>query len=707
MANNTISRIKDGSRSQFLGFTSFKAFVDSFVRILLFMVAIFAVVLVGFIILYLFLESGGVIFEIGIADFIFGNEWVVERNAFGAAPLITATLLVTIGAMAISIPLGIGSAIFISELAPGRLKAVLKSAIELLSGIPSVVYGFFGLLVLTDWLRVNFDLATGKGWAAGSILLGIMALPTIVSVSEDAISSVPRSFREASLAMGATKWQTIRRVIVPAALSGITAAVILGIGRAIGETMAVIMVTGNAAQIPDPIYDVFARVKTITGTLGIEMGEVAIGSTHYHALFALAVLLLLIVLGVNTAANMVLVRVQQRFNPKTRESRSRLPISLTVAYAKYNRRLADLLMVGAGAVFIGVVAGPLVAGVILLALVVSHHLVGRYLHTNIAKELLLLTVIGTIMLIMWGLVTALIGVALIVAVQYLTRDLDARKKQWGAYAALSGIILLVIFLLGVILYYIVSNGLEALSWEFLTESPRNNGREGGIYPAIIGTIYLVLGAIAVAVPLGMGAGVYLAEYAKEGRITRIVRMGIDNLNGTPSIVFGLFGYAFLVLFLLPEFGFEGRSMLAGQLTLAFMVIPTIIRTTEEAVKAVPQAMREGSLAMGASKWQTIYKVVLPPALPGIITGIVLSIGRTAGETAPILFTAVVAMQRNLPNSLGDAVMALPYHLFFLASNVPDAKVNQSGTALVLLLLVLSFYSVASVIRARANKKQRW
>ncbi len=183
-----------------------------------------------------------------------------------------------------------------------------------------------------------------------------------------------------------------------------------------------------------------------------------------------------------------------------------------------------------------------------------------------------------------------------------------------------------------------------------------------------------------ALPLGVGAAIYLAEYQRENRLTYIIRNAVDLLNGTPSIVFGLFGFTFLVLFL--EFGV---SLLAGVVTLGLMVLPTIIRTTEEALRQVPQGLREGSLALGATQWQTISRVVLAPAAPGIITGAILSIGRAAGETAPILFTAVVFSQRYLPDSVFDPVMALPYHLFILATNVPGAETNQYGTAVVLIL----------------------
>jgi phosphate transport system permease protein len=279
--------------------------------------------------------------------------------------------------------------------------------------------------------------------------------------------------------------------------------------------------------------------------------------------------------------------------------------------------------------------------------------------------------------------------------------LSEKTVQTIAFAIITCATLAVIAILVIILQDIVLNGLPALSWEFLTKPPLDSGRAGGIFPAIVGTLYLVVGAIAIALPLGVGAAIYLVEYTREGRVTRLIRTGVDLLNGTPSIVFGLFGFAFIVLYLNA-----GVSMLAGQVTLALMVLPTVIRTTEESLKSIPLALREGSLALGATKWQTISRVVLPPALPGILTGAILSIGRAAGETAPIMFTAVVFSSRFLPDSIFDPVMALPYHLFILATNVPDAVQNMYGTALVLLTLVVAFYAVAIAVRTHFKKRTR-
>jgi phosphate transport system permease protein len=630
-----------------------RSLLDKNVKNLLFFSGTVAVIIVFFIIVYLFRESYPAFQEVGLTEFLSGSKWnpVGEPPFYGAYPLIVGTLLVTAGAMVFSIPLGVGSAIFISEVAPSKIRASFKFGVELLSGIPSVVYGFFGLVVLTNWLRITFDQPTGESWLAGSILLGIMALPTIVSVSEDAISSVPTEFKEASLALGATRWQTISKVIVPSALSGITAAIILGMGRAVGETMAVMMVTGNSAILPEPITNVFSPVRTITGTLGIEMGEVAVGGSHYHALFALAVILFVIVLVVNSSAVVILLKLSEKFKPKGKPK------------FKINRKIMDKIK--------STVYGLLFVGLLWILYTVSN------------------------------IIIAVVAAVILVLLQYASRRISARQYQRIGLASVSLSVVIVLFLLGVILYYIVANGITNVSWEFLTQSPRDLGRAGGIFPAIIGTLYLVGGAILFAVPPGVGAGIYLSEYAKEGKATRLIRTGIDNLNGTPSIVFGLFGFAFLVLYL--NFGI---SLLAGMLTLAFMVLPTIIRTTEEAVKSVPQSLREASLAVGATKWQTIKRVVLPPAAPGVITGVILSIGRAAGETAPIMFTAAVFTQRFLPHSPMEPVMALPYHLFVLTTSVPGSLDSAYGTAFVLLVVVLLIYAMAAVVRIRYQKMRR-
>lgn len=263
----------------------------------------------------------------------------------------------------------------------------------------------------------------------------------------------------------------------------------------------------------------------------------------------------------------------------------------------------------------------------------------------------------------------------------------------------------IVALVGYLLFDIVIKGFPTISWSFLTDLPRKSGAEGGIYPAIIGTIYLVIGAISVALPLGMASAIYLSEYAMRGRFNQGIRLAIITLAGVPSIVFGLFGLGLFVLF----FGF-GASILAGSLTLSFMILPTIIVSSEEALQAVPMGLREASLALGATKWQTVYKSVLPFALPGMFTGSILGIGRAAGETAPILLTVAAFFLPRLPKSIFDQVMALPYHLYVLATQHPDTQKvlpMQYGTALVLIVIVVFFNLAAVVLRNHFRKKIQW
>jgi len=266
-------------------------------------------------------------------------------------------------------------------------------------------------------------------------------------------------------------------------------------------------------------------------------------------------------------------------------------------------------------------------------------------------------------------------------------------------------LLLTIFFLFIIVIFIVIRGAGVINLEFLTAMPRKAMTEGGIFPAILGTFYLALGAVIFALPLGILSAIYLNEYAGDTLLLRIIKMGINNLAGVPSIVFGLFGLAIFVKFL----GF-GVSILSGSLTLAIMILPVIISTTVEALKSIPASFREAGYGVGATKWQTIKGIVLPAALPGILTGTILGIGRAAGETAPILFTAVTFFSRKLPHSIMDEVVALPYHIYALMTEGthPHAQVPIAyGTALVLLMLVLGLDLIAIVIRTRARKRKLW
>ena len=284
------------------------------------------------------------------------------------------------------------------------------------------------------------------------------------------------------------------------------------------------------------------------------------------------------------------------------------------------------------------------------------------------------------------------------------RGLQARRRVLQSFvfglfrfsAGINGMALLVI------VYFLVTKGWRAITWTFLTQPPMESMTKGGILPCIVGTICLSVGAILVAFPIGVASAIYLHEYARPGRVLRIIRLGINNLAGVPSVVFGLFGLAFFVVWL--NFGV---SILAGALTLGALTLPVIIGASEEALRSVPDTYREASLGLGATKWQTIYRVVLPAALPGILTGAILGISRAAGETAPIMFTAAVFFTPSLPTSIFDEIMALPYHIYVLATAGTEIEVTrplQYGTALVLITLVLGLNLIAIIYRARLRRR---
>jgi phosphate transport system permease protein len=270
-----------------------------------------AIVFVGLIFFFLLREGLPTLGEVSFSNLL-STRWYPIEDYFGILPLITGSVIVTVGAALIAIPFGIGTAVYIAEIAPRWMREILKPLVELLGGLPSVVLGFLGILVFSPWLRVFLDLPTGLTALTGSILLGGIAIPTVVSVAEDALDTVPRSYREGAWALGATKWQTIWRVTLPAARSGVLTGVMLGIGRAIGETMTVMMVTGNAPVMALSLKSLFSPVRTMTATIAAEMGEVASGSVHYHTLFFIGLVLFLISLAVNIAASTVVFRSKKR-----------------------------------------------------------------------------------------------------------------------------------------------------------------------------------------------------------------------------------------------------------------------------------------------------------------------------------------------------------------------------------------------------------
>jgi phosphate transport system permease protein len=288
---------------------------------------------------------------------------------------------------------------------------------------------------------------------------------------------------------------------------------------------------------------------------------------------------------------------------------------------------------------------------------------------------------------------------------YKNPDSSASRniKQKIGFAFLGITALITVVPIIAIIIYILLKGLPAISWTFMTSFPTDGMKQGGIFPAIVGTVLLTIGTAIFSVPLGIGAAIYLSEYAPDNRWTRTIRIAIINLAGIPSVVYGLFGLGLFVIFLKL-----GTSILAGSLTLSIMTLPVIISTAEEALRAVPQSFRVISISVGATRWQTIRRIVLPQSLPGIMTGVILGLERAAGETAPILFTAAVFFLPRLPSSPLDPTMALPYHLFVISTQVPGMPVEiQYGTALVLILFVLIMNLTATIIRSKARAHRQW
>jgi phosphate transport system permease protein len=287
--------------------------------------------------------------------------------------------------------------------------------------------------------------------------------------------------------------------------------------------------------------------------------------------------------------------------------------------------------------------------------------------------------------------------------QYHAGSIRRQLVQRAGFALLSLMAVATVVPIVLVIAYIVRQAAPAITWDFLTGFPREGMRQGGILPAIIGTFYLTLGTAVFSVPLGVAAAVYLAEYAQDNALTRLIRVAIINLAGIPSVVYGLFGLGLFVLFL--RFG---TSILSASLTLSIMTLPVIISASEEALRAVPQAFRTVSVSLGGTRWQTIWRIVLPQAVPGILTGVILGLERAAGETAPILFTGAAFFLPRLPNSPLDATMALPYHLFVISTQVPEMPLQiQYGTALVLIGFVLGMNLVATIIRSRARARRQW
>lgn len=569
-------------------------------KVLFMTAAVICIIAVVTIFVFIVAKSIPALSKIGVFDFIFGDVWnpngddVYDQaisGKYGILTMIVGSIYSTVGAVLVGGTLGFFTAVFLSRFSSKKVKKNFGTVINLLAGIPSVVYGFFGMYVMIPLFSGISPTADGSGLLVTSLVLGIMILPTVVALSKTSLDAVPQSYYEGARALGATHEQAVFRTVVPAAKSGITASIILGVGRAIGETMAVIMIAGNSPEYPGGLFGSF---RTLTANIVLEMGYA--GEVQMGALLSTGVVLLVFIAIINLLFGLVMSEKRKQKN-KVRTSK----IEIKQDFSKAGKYIS-----WATAVFVAIV---------------------------------------------------------------------------------------LVLMLG----FIFIKGIPHIKWDFLF-SNYSYGGEPSIGPAIVATLMLIVISIVISVPLGIATAVYLNEYTQKGsRLVRLVRSAIDVLSGIPSIVYGLFGSLTFVVW----FG-NATSILAGGFTISIMLLPVVVRSTEESLKTVPDSFREGSLALGAGKVRTIFKVVLPSALPGIFSAVILAVGRVVSETAPLVWTMGSVIQP-MPEGFLSGGASLAVALYALASEYK--YMNQAyATACVLMAIVLILNTVADIISSRLQKK---
>ena len=606
--------------------------------------------------------------KIGFFNFVFGDNWSPDRldkyddaslsGTYGVFKMIIGTLAATVGALVIGGTLGYFTAVFIAFYCPERLKKIFSSTVNLLAGIPSVVYGFFGITFLLP-LLANFAPNNGSGLLATSLILGIMIMPTVVSLSKTSLEAVPRAYYEGALALGSTHSQAVFGTVTKAAESGVTASLVLGIGRALGETMAVVMVAGNSVAYPDSFFNSF---RVLTANIVMEMGYA--GEVQQGALVATGVILLVFVLIVNLIFGAI--------SKKTIKS----TVNKTGLFSRIFKKDDEKSNI-TGKITNGVATDEK-SGV--KNIVTSDVTTDKKNNaTNgVTKRNIFFEKIGDFFSsLKYKMKTASVGAGVSVGA--------------GIFA---GITLLLI------IGFVLVKGAPTLfsNPHLLFGKYEFNSEKITILPSIVTTLMTVALSLLVAVPIGICTAIFLNEYAKKNNVfIKIIRGAIDLLNGVPSIVYGLFGMITFVALI------KGRStIMAGSLTVGIMLLPTIVRSTEESLKSVQDSLREGSFALGAGKMRTIFKIVLPSALPGILSAIILSMGRVISESAPFIYTMGSVISA-MPTGYFDSNATLAVALYRLSGE--GWYVNEAyATAVVLIVLVLALNFLAELIAGKLNKK---
>ncbi len=582
--------------------------------------------------------------EVSIIEFLTGLSWIPTESVrlFGVLPLVINTLIIAGVGLLIGAPLGVAAAIYLSEFASERVRSIVKPIIEILAGIPSIVFAFFALMFISPFFVDNFGASYFNAISA-IIVIAIMIMPIIISISDDAMKAVPNHLRDTSLALGATKWETATKIVMPAGSSGIMASILLGLARGIGETMVVLMVAGGRVG-----YDLLQPMLPMSGYIGrVATGDMPPGLSH-SAGFAVGIVLFVMAYGINSLGARIVLRIKTSTSVKSTK-------------VKRKRNI--------------VVIGILKISEIILYVFIKICSTIKSFFIKIRK------------IIRKGKLPSL------------------KERYWrqriGIGVIGSSIIIAFIFLI-ILLWFVFSEGINGLSLTFLTSYPSRFPEKAGIFPVILGSIYLMLLNMVFAAPIGIGAAIYLNEFARDTRYTRFLRSIIQNLAGVPSIVFGLLGY----LFFAHVLGF-GMSVLSASLVLTIMVLPIIVVATEEALKSVPDSFREGARGVGSTRWQTVRHHVLPNALPGILTGLILSLSRAIGETAPILFI-VSFFTKTPPSGIMDGFTALPSQIFYWAQHAnPEFHTLAASTIIVLLFILLGMNAIVIIIRQRAQSKRDW
>lgn len=610
--------------------------------------------------------------KIGFFNFVFGDNWSPDRldkyddaslsGTYGVFKMITGTLAATVGALVIGGTLGYFTAVFIAFYCPERLKKIFSSTVNLLAGIPSVVYGFFGIMFLLP-LLANFAPNNGSGLLATSLILGIMIMPTVVSLSKTSLEAVPRVYYEGALALGSTHSQAVFGTVTKAAKSGVTASLVLGIGRALGETMAVVMVAGNSVAYPDSLFNSF---RVLTANIVMEMSYA--GEVQQGALVATGVILLVFVLIVNLIFGAI--------SKKTIKSAVNKTGLFSRIFKKDDEKSGAKNSVASGVA--SKITSKITSGVATDEKSDEKGGEKNDAKSDVTKRNIVFEKIGDFFSsLKYKMKTASVGAGVSVGA--------------GIFA---GITLLLI------IGFVLVKGAPTLftNPHLLFGKYEFNSEKITILPSIVTTLMTVALSLLVAVPTGICTAIFLNEYAKKTNVLiKIIRGAIDLLNGVPSIVYGLFGMITFVALI------KGRStIMAGSLTVGIMLLPTIVRSTEESLKSVQDSLREGSFALGAGKMRTIFKIVLPSALPGILSAIILSMGRVISESAPFIYTMGSVISA-IPTGYFDSNATLAVALYRLSGE--GWYVNEAyATAVVLIVLVLALNFLTELIAGKLNKK---